>query len=370
MCRWDTVSEDAMFHNVKLYLANEISQIFFEENKTYLVMIAQESRAEKVVTENRISNIYTVVVPAIIFGAKLYHDALLVCELKQETTVAYCTCNKESEQETYKEILSESQSILLFVHWLDSKIYQYLDKIFSHTNEDVSIMGAGCGRNQMESSVVMTHNGVELMDGFLVFFSQNKLSIGTKHGVSFYDGYYVSYTKDANKIVTINGEGAFSFYAKMVKKYFNEEVDKNNIFEIGLKYPFGLGATRGEKPIRVPVGVENDCIIVAGPMDEENTISLMHTSSEGLLGASFTAVLEAKMPIQDFEDKACFMIVCMGRQGVLGALFPQELENIVSNLSPSMPCYGVLSLGEIANSSDKYIEYSNQACVVGIFSCN
>lgn len=356
-----------MFQKTTLYKGNEILEIAFEEGKTYLLMIAQNCDMNHIVI-NHASDIYTIISPAVIFGNRLYEDGILVCELKRETTIVHRAHQNETEEKDYMEKLAKSKSVLLLVHWLDPKIYQYVDDIFSLTSEDVSIMGAGCGRTTIEMHSVMTHNGVELLDGFLVLFSTQKLFIGAKHGASFYNGYYIARTEKSNKIVTINGESAAPFYAKIIQKYFNEQVTCENIFSIGLRYPIGLGTTSGENPIRVPVAMEEDSIIVSGPMDMENTISLMCAEREVLFKASSAVALEAKKNICNLDDdQVCFIIEGAGRQLVLGELFPQELENIASNLLPSTQCYGLLSLGEIANSSDKYIEYSNEACVVGVF---
>lgn len=355
-----------MFQKTTLYVGTEVSHITFEQGKTYLLMMAQNCDINTIAL-NQTSNIYAVVFPAVIYENEPYDNGVLVCELEQETTMVHCACGNDTEKETYTEILAQSKSILLFVHWLDPRIYQYLDRIFSYTSEDVSIMGAGCGRTTMERYGVMTQNGVELPDGFLVLFSAKTLHIGAKHGASFYNGYYIAHTQDGNKITTINGESAASFYIKMVQDNFYEEVTSENIFSIGLKYPIGLGATRGEHPIRVPVAIEGESIIVAGPMDMENTISLMKMNNEGLLKASSLAINEVKKGIGDLEEKECFVIECAGRQMMLENLFAQELDNIALNLFPFKQCYGVVSLGEIANSSDKYIEYSNEACVLGVF---
>ena len=355
-----------MFHKTTLYKDNEIAQILWEEGKRYLLIMAQNCDIKNM-HMNHAADIYTITFPAIIYGNKLYENGVLVCELTDDATIVHCACENDTEHETYKETLAKSKSVLLFVHWLDPKIYEYLDRIFSYTSEDVSIMGAGCGRTSMEKHGVMTKNGVELQDGFLVVFSAQTLCIGAKHGASFYNGYYIAHTENGNKITTFNGECAAPFYTKMIQKYFNEEVTPENVFSIGLKYPIGLGATRGEHPIRIPVAIEGENLIVAGPMDTENTISLMYTNNEALLNASSLAAKKAKMEVSNLEDKACFIIECMGRKMVLGDAFSQELDTIASNLLPSQQCWGILSLGEIANSSDKYIEYSNEACVIGVF---
>ncbi len=352
-----------MFQKTTLYIGSEISNILFEDGKSYLLIIAQHSKLSHYAI-NHSSDIYAVIFPAVIYGNKLYDNGVLVCELAKETVIMHSGYKNES----YNEVLTKSRSVLLFVYWLNPSIYESLDRIFSYTSEDVSIMGAGCGRTSRDYNGIITKNGLDLHEDVLVLTSSQKLSIGVKHSVAFHNGYYIARTEYGNKITTINGTNAAPFYINMIKKYFDEDVTPENIFSIGVKYPIGLGATRGEHPIRVPVAIEGESIIVGGPMDREHTISLMCANSKTLLEASSLAMMEVKKEVGDVAQKECFIIEGAGRQISLGERFSEELESIASNFLHPTQCYGILSLGEIANSSDKYIEYSNEACVIGVFN--
>lgn len=166
--------------------------------------------------------------------------------------------------------------------------------------------------------------------------------------------------------MSINGESAFDFYATMLKKHFNETLSEDNIFDLGLKYPFGIGSTQQEYPLRVPVSVENGALIVAGPMEEGSTLCLMKSEEHNFFKASLHAVDEAMSGVDGIEEKDCFLIECMGREHVLKAEFQQEINAIAYEASKSKRVYGVLCLGEIANSARQYIEYFNESCVIGV----
>jgi len=351
-----------MFTHVTLHTANKNPELCFDADKTYLLMMAQNYDTHLLPPFPKTTTIYTITVPAVIWKADLYEDALICCELASQSHILFC----KSERDAPEITLRSCQTLLMFVDWMDECIYHYLDKLFSLTGDDVTIMGVGCGRTDEKILPLMTCDGVELKNGFILLFSDTPSSVGASHGSQFHDGYYIARTEQSNHIVTINGENAFDFYAKLLKRHFHEEVNETNIFTMGLKYPLGLGGMGAEQPLRVPSRVENGSLVVAGPMDEESTLCLMHSTPQSLLRAYSRAVEGAKGLQKNLSSQSCFMIECVGRNLVLGKDFSQELEAIVEETNTASHHYGVLSLGEIANSAEKYIEYFNESCVIGL----
>lgn len=352
-----------MFSNVTLYTKETCNTLCFDASKTYILMVGQAFDIATLHLERELASVYTVVLPAIIWEKTVDKNALLCCEIKSTNTLLFC----QKEKDAPTQLLDESKSIMLFVDWLDSKIYRYLDKLFSLTCEDVTIMGMGCGSVGGVEQAILSKNGVLLQNGFLMILSSKPSNIGTGHGSKYYEGYFIAHTENSNKIVTINGEKAFDFYSKMLKTHFNETLTEENIFDLGLKYPFGLGSTQLENPLRVPVGIDNGALIVAGPMDDECTLCLMKSEDHNLLKASLMAVEEVITSVENIEEKECFLIECMGREHVLKEEFQQEISSIAYEASRAKKIYGVLCLGEIANSARQYIEYFNESCVIGVF---
>ena len=305
---------------------------------------------------------YTITTPAVIWQSSLHHDALLCCELSAASEIVFC----RSEKDTSPDTILQSRTIMMFVHWLDPKIYRYIDKLFSLTPEEVIIMGVGCGRMDGLDLPSMTHNAEALENGFLILFSKTTSSVGSAHGSAFHCGHFIAHTEDSNRIVSINGEKAFPFYQKMVQTQFRETLTPETIFSVGLKYPFGLGGMQGQQALRVPVSVENDSIIVAGPLDEEVMLCIMKSTPSTLLKAPFVAIDAATIDNKELLGKECFVIECAGREKLLGEQFEQELRTIAHEMKNTSSIYGVLSLGEIANDSVRYIEYFNESCVVGV----
>jgi len=355
-----------MFKTVTLFQPHELSSLVFDPEKTYLLMLAQGCDTRLLPSAPESTQIYSITTPAVIWQTILYHDALLCCELSAGSQIVFC----QKEKDASPDLLLNSHTIMMFVHWLDTKIYNYLDKLFSLTPEEVTIMGVGCGRTDGVDTPIMTHNTREISNGALVLFSSEPSSVGSAHSSDFHSGYFIAKTEKSNHIMTINGEEAFGFYQKMIQKNFNEEVTHENIFEIGLKYPLGLGGINGEQALRVPASVDGNAIVVAGPMDEESTLCLMKSTPEVLSHAPLKACSDARLNVDSLSTKECFVVECAGRHALLGADFKQELEAIAHSMKGVSTMYGLLSLGEIANNADKYIEYFNESCVIGVLHAN
>ncbi len=355
-----------MFKTVTLFQSHEISSMVFEPEKTYLLMVAQGCDVTHIPSAPFAANIYTITSPAIIWKTTLHDNALLCCELSSTSHIIFCRHEKDASP----DMLLNSRTIMMFVHWLDPKIYRYIDKLFSLTPEEVTIMGVGCGRTDSVNTPIMTCNHQTLTDGFLVIFSPETSLVGSAHSSEFHSGYYIAQTEASNRITTINGEEAFGFYQKMVQQNFHEYITPETIFDTGLKYPLGLGGINGEQALRVPVDVDQGALIVAGPMESEVTICFMHSTQKTLLNAASKAVYAAKLNAHSLSQKECFVIECMGRHALLGTAFEQELDTIAHTMQGVTNMYGVLSLGEIANSAEKYIEYFNESCVIGVLNAN
>ncbi|MDD3343877.1 MAG: FIST C-terminal domain-containing protein [Sulfurospirillaceae bacterium] len=352
-----------MFSQSYLFTQEQLYNLSFEADKSYIIFISEGCSFSFDSLKQYQADIFSIVIPAVIFKGKLFHEAALICELDTVTKILFCSY----EESAIASLITRSQSALLFVNWLDPNIYHYLDNFFNHSHEDIAILGAGCGRTTLDSANVITHNGEYQEDGFLIIYSEHRMNLRAYHGSTFFDGYYSAHTYNANTLATINGEPASFFYTNKIFELFHKHVTKDNIFQIGIHHPLGMGSAHIEKPLRVPVAIDGDYLILSGPIEDESILSFMVNSDDEFLKASQMSAFEVSQATLAMKEKKCFVVECMGRSQQLGDKFSVELENIASTLSSIDNIIGILSLGEIANSADKYIEYFNETCAIGVF---
>ncbi len=364
MCCRHTVEEPFMFQSISFVRQDESANMLIAVEPNYLLFVADGCDESSLISLYPNHRIYSIHIPAIIWEQKAYHDAMLLCELDASTQIAFYTIHDKINAPW----LIKSKSAMLFVHWLDPNIYTYLDNLFSITNDDITLVGAGCGTTLSPSAPSLFFNGKPYdKNGFLLLSSHNTMAIGAKHGAHYFNGFYTARMHNSNTIATINGESASVFYTKMIQKLFHETTNNESIFTTGLKYPLGLGTTQEEKPLRVPVAIEGGHLITSGPIEDGSNLSFMQSIVPSFFNAPTLSSLEAKQASTDLAHKECFIIECMGRKEVLGTCFDDEIKHLAKQFNTCQLVYGILSLGEIANRSEKYIEYFNESCVVGVF---
>jgi hypothetical protein len=167
MCRLYTLGTIYVYTCVTLHTANKNPELCFDADKTYLLMMAQNYDTYLLPPFPKTTTIYTITVPAVIWKADLYEDALICCELASQSHILFC----KSEHDAPEITLCSCQTLLVFINWMDESICRYLDKLFSLTLDDVTIIGVGYGRTDEKILPLMTCDGVKLKNGFVLLFS-------------------------------------------------------------------------------------------------------------------------------------------------------------------------------------------------------
>ncbi len=92
-------------------------------------------------------------------------------------------------------------------------------------------------------------------------------------------------------------------------------------------------------------------------------MEILTGDTESLIAAAGRSLAKAMAAHGGGEKKTALLIDCISRALFLGEDFSRELSAVNRG---EMPLIGVLSLGEIANSGEDYMELYNKTCVVGI----
>jgi hypothetical protein len=104
-------------------------------------------------------------------------------------------------------------------------------------------------------------------------------------------------------------------------------------------------------------------------MPENSVIVVTKGYPDKLIAAAGTATEQAKIA---FESKMktspgkALIIDCLTRSLFLEDRFDDELKIIANKAGSDVFLFGVLSLGEIASTGDKYIELYNKTIVIGM----
>jgi len=151
---------------------------------------------------------------------------------------------------------------------------------------------------------------------------------------------------DHNVLYELDGESALAVY----KRYLG--VHAKDLPVSGLLFPFAmLGQDHNELGlIRTILGVNEDegSLTLAGDIDPEGYLKLMHASTDGLVGGA-EAAAQAAAPLHAGAHAGLALLVsCVGRKLVMGGRVEEEVEAVADVLGAGTALAGFYSYGEIS----------------------
>jgi hypothetical protein len=151
---------------------------------------------------------------------------------------------------------------------------------------------------------------------------------------------------DHNILYELDGESALAVY----KRYLGEHA--KGLPASGLLFPFAmLGKDHSELGlIRTILGVNeaDGSLTLAGEIDTDGYLKLMHASTDALVGGAETAA-EAARDMQATQGEGLALLVsCVGRKLVMGGRVDEEVEAVADVFGPGTALAGFYSYGEIS----------------------
>lgn len=338
-----------------------LEQVLFEPNKNYVIFVAQKSKEcyEKLQQLN--INFHGAIFPQIFFENQNYEQGFLVYELKDDAQafiIENITYNIDDEVE---EILSDKKTILLIVDGLSSHIETFLEEFYEYCSDDCTILGGGAGSlTLMQEPVIFNNYGI-FQNAALIISHENKSNCGVKHGWEKLKGPYVVTDAQRNVLKSIDYKNAFSVYKEVVENDSNMQFNETNFFDLAKSYPIGIEKYGSEIIVRDPIILENDHLVLVGEIDKNSVIYILKGNKDNLIQAA----KNASNDIKNDESNNLFGIDCISRVLFLEERFVDELKAISSS-HKEKTLSGILTLGEIANNHEKFIEFYNKTCVVGL----
>jgi hypothetical protein len=151
---------------------------------------------------------------------------------------------------------------------------------------------------------------------------------------------------DHNVLYEMDGESALAVY----KRYLGEHA--LGLPASGLLFPFAmLGQDHSEVGlIRTILGVNeaDGSLTLAGDIDPDGYLKLMHASTDALVGGAQSAA-EAALAMQRAPGASLALLVsCVGRKLVMGGRVDEEVEAVVEVFGQATTLAGFYSYGEIS----------------------
>lgn len=173
-----------------------------------------------------------------------------------------------------------------------------------------------------------------------------------------------------NVLFELDGEPALEVY----KRYLGEHA--KDLPASGLLFPFAmLGSGHKEVGlIRTILAVDESLgsLTLAGDIDPDGYLRLMHASTDALVNGAEAAAQAAHMALQGPQDQGLAVLVsCVGRKLVMGGRVEEEVEAVADVLSRGAVLAGFYSYGEISPfTSNLACKLHNQTMTITYFAEN
>ena len=153
-----------------------------------------------------------------------------------------------------------------------------------------------------------------------------------------------------NLLYELDGVRALDVY----KSYLGEYA--KNLPGSGLLFPFEMLSLKQERSgiFRTILGInkEDGSLILAGDIDANGYLKLMHSSTEKLIEGAQNAAHAVAADIQDgHSDALAILVSCVGRKLVMGDRVDEEVEAVADLLGKNTMVTGFYSNGEIAGTA-------------------
>lgn len=149
---------------------------------------------------------------------------------------------------------------------------------------------------------------------------------------------------DGNILYELDGEPALAVYERYLGGYAKD------LPASGLLFPLDMLTKDQEKNglIRTILGVDKNAgsLILAGEIDPDGYLRLMHTSTNGLVNGAQTAAEMIQLADKP-EQVLAILVSCVGRKLVMGDRVDEEVEAVSEVLGEHATLTGFYSYGEI-----------------------
>ncbi|MDH5547268.1 MAG: FIST C-terminal domain-containing protein [Gammaproteobacteria bacterium] len=251
---------------------------------------------------------------------------------------------------------SDTNSVLMLFDGMIPNVASVIDALYLEWGDDVKYMGSNVGSETFQSIPCLFNNDRFIANAALMMLIPNSDGAIVEHNYRYMEKEMPATSTMGNRISTIDWRPAFEVYQELAAKQYNLEINKDNFYDFGVHYPFGIVKADGEALIRIPVGMDDDgALFCVGEVPENSMLTLM----KAIPADSPDTTDSIQNQLSSRNADALMVFYCAGRRMHLGASSSQELTELRDKIAP-VHVIGALSLGEIGGSKqDSYPLFHN-----------
>ena len=331
-------------------------------NQNLLLLVAEHSDFKHSMLSEIKADVCGAIFPQIIYQDKNYDDAIVVVDLGSNAKVTLSSFKDFDKT----KIDNDADDIIVFLDGLSSHITDFLENLYESTSINTNIIGAGAGKMTLKQEKVLFNKDSIIQDGALLLSNSWFIQTSVRHGWEQIAGPFLANNTQNTLLHSLDYKDAFEVYKEIVEKDSKQSFNENNFFDIAKSYPLGIAKIDGELLVRDPIARDKNTLILVGDMDNNSVVYILKGDKKKLINSARLATQEVISRKENL--KGIFIVDCISRVLFLENDFKKELQTIKQTIDrEDLIMLGVLSLGEIANTNNDYIDFYNKTCVIGAF---
>jgi hypothetical protein len=261
--------------------------------------------------------------------------------------------------------IGSAKTMFVFVDGLATRIASLIDSLFNIFGLELNYVGGGAGSlSFVQKPCIFTNDGL-VQDSAQLALAELDSGIGVSHGWQTISGPFTVTEVARNVIKSLDWQPAFDVYRQVVEEASGQTFTGDNFFDIAKGYPFGINKIGAEKIVRDPItATEEGALVCVGEVPEGSVVDSLAGDKDSLINAAKNAMQQGKASYEsESGGQSALFIDCISRVLFLEDDFEMELAAVHDD---NLPLIGALTLGEIANSGDDYLEFYNKTAVIAV----
>jgi len=371
-----------MFQKIKFYDGQELEgwQSFLKElskdnAKGIILFVGEETPFDykqlQPILKTMDIEVWGGIFPEVIYNGLLYKQGVVGCAFKSPVSIEVIKDLGKFKGDLSEDFVPKNtRTLLIFNDGLASNTPLLIETLYEKNFKETAFIGGGAGSLiNIDQPSLFTEDDF-FAGGAIIAAVEDFISVGINHGWQPISEPAIASSVDKNILGSINWEPAFEYYKRIVEQDAGIKLTAGSFLDVAKSYPLGILKYDTEIILRVPLSVgEENSIVLGSEMPENSVLVVTKGYPDKLITAAGTATEQAKIA---FESKMkippgkALIIDCLTRALFLEDRFDEELKIIANRAGSGVFLFGILSLGEIASTGDKYIELYNKTVVVAM----
>ena len=246
-------------------------------------------------------------------------------------------------------ITAPDATLLLLFDAMYPRIASLLDELYLRLGNRVAYVGANAGSETFRPTPCLFDRTRIASGGVISLLLNGHPGAVLEHGYDVPRTMATASATEGNRIITIDWRPAFEVYREVARKQYGVEMDRENFYRYGVRFPFGIVRGDGEVVVRIPVALEADgSLFCVGEVPANSLLTLLRApavDSKLTVDTLLSGLAERGGP----NGRDLVLFYCAGRRLYLGDEAARAELADFSARSGARRVAGALSLGEIGS---------------------